>query len=72
MTDTVFARGVGGALFELDVPKSGHALERWEEAIRKGDAVATKKYFDEAEYHELKQREAGADARAYFLSKVQS
>jgi len=37
MTDTVFVRGAGGALFEMDVPKSGHALERYEEAIRKGD-----------------------------------
>ena len=37
MTDTVFARGAGGALFQMDVPKAGHALERWEEALRKGD-----------------------------------
>ena len=48
------------------------AIQKMTEAIRKGDAVSTQKYFDEAEYHELKQREAGADARAYFLSKVQS
>ena len=37
MTDTVFVRGAGGTLFEMDVPKAGHPLERWEEAIRKGD-----------------------------------
>lgn len=37
MTDTVFVRGAGGALFEMDVPTGGHALERYEEAIRKGD-----------------------------------
>lgn len=37
MTETVFVRGAGGALFEMDVPKAGHALERYEEAIRKGD-----------------------------------
>jgi len=37
MTETVFVRGAGGALFEMDVPTAGHALERYEEAIRKGD-----------------------------------
>lgn len=37
MTDTVFVRGAGGALFEMDVPTRGHALERYDEAIRKGD-----------------------------------
>jgi hypothetical protein len=37
MTETVFVRGAGGALFEMDVPTGGHALERYEEAIRKGD-----------------------------------
>lgn len=46
------------------------AIQKMTEAIRAGDVAAVKKYFDEAEYHELKQRAAGADARAYFLSKV--
>jgi len=36
MTETVFVRGEGGALFEMDVPKAGHALERYEEGLRKG------------------------------------
>lgn len=35
--ETVFVRGTGGALFEMDVPTRGHALERYDEAIRKGD-----------------------------------
>ena len=34
---TVFVRGAGGALFEMDVPTAGHALERWEQALAKGD-----------------------------------
>lgn len=36
MTETVFVRGEGGAIFEMDVPTSGHALERYEEGLRKG------------------------------------
>ncbi len=36
MTDTVFVRGEGGAIFEMDVPTGGHALERYEEGLRKG------------------------------------
>lgn len=48
------------------------AIQNMTDAIRKGDAVATKQYFEEAEYHEQMQRKAGADARAYFLSKVQA
>lgn len=35
--DTVFVRGAGGGIIEMDVPTRGHALERYEEAIRKGD-----------------------------------
>lgn len=35
--ETVFVRGTGGALFEMDVTTRGHALERYDEAIRKGD-----------------------------------
>jgi len=34
---TAFVRGSGGGLLEMDIPTSGHALERWEEALRKGD-----------------------------------
>lgn len=48
------------------------AIENMTAAIRAGDAVATRQYFDEAEYHDLMQRKAGANARAYFLSKVQA
>jgi hypothetical protein len=47
------------------------AIQNMTKAIRAGDAEATKKYFDEAEYHEMMQRQAGIEARAYFLSKVQ-
>jgi hypothetical protein len=47
------------------------AIENMTQAIRRGDMKATKAYFDEAEYHELTQREKGVEARQYFLSKVQ-
>ena len=39
MTDTVFVRGTGGAIFEIDVPVLPHAVERWEQALNKGDLV---------------------------------
>jgi hypothetical protein len=35
--ETVFVRGSGGALFEMDVPTRGHALERYTQALAKGD-----------------------------------
>lgn len=34
---SVFVRGTGGAIFEMDVPTYGHALERWDQALTKGD-----------------------------------
>ena len=36
---TAFVRGTGGAIFEMDVPTYGHALERWDQALTKGDLV---------------------------------
>lgn len=36
---TVVVRGSGGAVFAMDVPASGHALDRWNEQIAKGDLV---------------------------------
>ena len=35
--ETAFVRGSGGGLIEVDVPTKGHALERWREALAKGD-----------------------------------
>lgn len=46
------------------------AIEKMTTAIRAGNAAETEKFFDEAQYHERMQREAGAQARAYFLGKV--
>ncbi len=37
MTATVFVRGAGGTIFEMDVPSGGHALERWEQQLARGD-----------------------------------
>lgn len=37
--DTVFVRSTSGVIFEMDVPKVGHARERFDEAIAKGDLV---------------------------------
>jgi hypothetical protein len=37
MTSTVVVRSASGVLFEMDVPAAGHALELWEEKLRKGD-----------------------------------
>lgn len=34
---TVFVRGSGGSIFETDVPTKGMALERYEQALAKGD-----------------------------------
>ncbi len=34
---TVFVRGSGGSIFEMDVPTKGMALERYEQALAKGD-----------------------------------
>lgn len=48
------------------------AVEKMTAAIRAGDTQATQKYFDEAQYHEQMQRQAGVEARSYFLSKVQA
>jgi len=48
------------------------AIANMVESIRCGDMQATKAYFDEAEYHEMMQRQAGKEARQYFLSKVQA
>ena len=39
MSSTVVVRGAGGAIIEMDVPASGHALERWNEMLAKGDLV---------------------------------
>lgn len=39
MTDTVFVRGTGGAIFQMDVPTNVHARERWDASIEKGDLV---------------------------------
>lgn len=35
--ETVIVRGTGGALFEMDVPAGGFALERYQQSIAKGD-----------------------------------
>ena len=35
--ETVFVLGTGGGIIEMDVPTRGHALERWEQALAKGD-----------------------------------
>lgn len=37
MTDTVFVRGTGGAIFEMDIPTSLHARERFDQQVAKGD-----------------------------------
>lgn len=37
MSSTVVVRSASGVLFEMDVPAAGHALELWEEKLRKGD-----------------------------------
>lgn len=37
MADTVFVRGAGGSIFEMDVPTQGMALARWEEKLAKGE-----------------------------------
>lgn len=34
---TVMVRGRGGAVYEMDVPTAGHALDRWQEKIANGD-----------------------------------
>jgi hypothetical protein len=39
MPEVVVVRGSGGVLYEMDVPTRGHALELWEEKLRKGDLV---------------------------------
>ncbi len=39
MADTVFVRGTGGTIFEMDVPESGHARERFDQALAKGELV---------------------------------
>ena len=39
MPSTVVVRSASGVLFEMDVPAAGHALELWEEKLRKGDLV---------------------------------
>ena len=48
------------------------AIQKMMDAIRSGDPVATKQYFDEAEYHEQMQRQAGVKARQYFIGKAQA
>lgn len=35
--ETVFVRGTGGTIFEMDVPTFGHAKERFDQALEKGD-----------------------------------
>jgi hypothetical protein len=37
--DTVFVRGTGGAIFEMDIPTNTQARERYDAAIEKGDLV---------------------------------
>lgn len=37
MSSAVVVRSASGVLFEMDVPAAGHALELWEEKLRKGD-----------------------------------
>lgn len=37
MSSTVVVRSASGVLFEMDVPAAGHALELWEEKLRKGE-----------------------------------
>ena len=39
MSETVVVRGAGGSTFVVDVPARGHARERWDEQIAKGDIV---------------------------------
>lgn len=34
---TAYVRGAGGAIFEMDIPTAGMALERWEAALEKGE-----------------------------------
>lgn len=34
---SVFVRTTSGVILEMDVPDKGHALDRWNEAIKKGD-----------------------------------
>lgn len=34
---TVFVQGTGGAVYEMDVPTFGMALERWNEKVAKGE-----------------------------------
>lgn len=34
---SVFVRTTSGVILEMDVPDKGHALDRWNEAIEKGD-----------------------------------
>lgn len=46
------------------------AIEKMKDAILHGDTEAMHKYFDEAVYHAQAQREAGVQARKYFLGKV--
>lgn len=46
------------------------AIENMTRAVIDGDAEATKKHFDEAQYHAQMQHEAGIEARRYFLGKV--
>jgi len=41
--DTAFVRGSGGGLLEVDIPTKGHALERWREALAKGDLSIVEK-----------------------------
>jgi len=48
------------------------AIANMTKAIARGDQVAMQKYFKEAQYHEQMQRNAGIQARRYFLSKVKT
>lgn len=46
------------------------AIEKMKNAILHGDKEAMKQYFDEAVYHAQAQRDAGIQARRYFLGKI--
>jgi len=47
------------------------AMANLVQAVARGDEVEMKKFFDQVIYFEQAQRQAGIEARQYFLSKVQ-
>lgn len=39
MADTVFVRGAGGAIFQMDVPTNPHQREAWDAKLERGELV---------------------------------